>query len=161
MSRVADRPTSARARQRGVTLAEMLAVIALMGILVAVAVPLVAEQVRQAKIRGTADEFASTLKAARMLAVSKRAPQDVTVTVDPVNTYMYVDTRDRDRTFVVPEGVRIVSSTTPITFEINGSMNAAATTVFEASLSDGVTERWTVTTTIAGVPNIVRERIEP
>jgi Tfp pilus assembly protein FimT len=144
-----------------VTLAELLAVIALMGILVAVAVPLVAEQVRQAKIRGAADEYASTLKAARMLAVSKRAPQSVTVNVHPTNTYAYVDTRERDRTFRMPDGVRIVSSTDPITFQINGSLTAAATTVIEASLNDGVIERWTVTTGIAGVPNVVRERIEP
>lgn len=160
MSRFAIRGRIRRS-ERGVTLAEMLAVIALLGILVAVAVPLVAEQVRQAKIRGAADQYATTLKAARMLAVSKRAPQSVTVNVHPTNSYAYVDTRDRTRTFEMPDGVRIVSSTDPITFQINGSLAAAASTVIEADLNEGVTERWTVTTGIAGVPTIERERIEP
>jgi len=160
MDRIPQR-VSATNRQRGVTLAEMLVIVALIGIIVAIAVPLVSEQVRQAKIRGAADQFASTLKATRMLAVSKRATRDVTVLVDPANTYSYVDNREQTRTFAMPSGVRIVSSTTPITFQINGSLAAAATTVIEADLDAGATERWTVTTGVAGVPAVVRERITP
>ena len=148
-------------RQRGVSLAELLAVVALIGLVIAVGVPLVSEQVRQAEIRGAADQYAMTLKAARMLAVSKRAAQSVTVSTDPTNEYSYVNTRDETISIAMPEGVRIASSTNPITFQVNGSIAAAATTVIEADLNAGVTERWTVSTGIGGVPTVTRERIEP
>lgn len=161
MDRSQDNRTRRARRQRGVSLAELLAVLALIGLVIAVGVPIVSEQVRQGKIRGAADQYAMTLKAARMLAVSKRAAQSVTVSVNPTNSYSYVNTRDETVSIAMPEGVRIASSTNPITFQINGSIAAAATTVIEADLNAGVTERWTVSTGIGGVPTVTRERIEP
>ena len=160
-----DRPQDIRnpraCRQRGVSLAEVLAIVALIGIVVAVSIPLVWEQVRQGKIRTAADQYTMTLKAARMMAVSKHTPQSVTVLTAPTNSYTYLNTRNESISIAMPEGVRIASTTNPITFQINGSIAAAATTVIEADLTAGVTERWTVSTGIGGVPTVPRERIEP
>jgi prepilin-type N-terminal cleavage/methylation domain-containing protein len=144
---------------RGFSLSELLTVVAIAGLVVAVSVPLVAQNVRQAKIRGAADQFTMSLRAARMIAVSKRATVGVTVADDPVNSYSFPDTRGTTRTVAMPDGVRIVSSDSPIAFTPNGSLSASTTTVLEADLTDGAMERWTVTTSVLGTPSVSRERI--
>ena len=149
-----------RGPQRGFSLGELLVVIAIVALAAGVSIPLVAEQFRQAKIRGAADQFTMTLKAARMIAVTKRATVDVTVATHPTNTYTYPDQGGTLRTVQLPDGVRIVSSTSPISFRLNGSVPAAATTVMEADLTANTTERWTVTTSILGVPTISHQRID-
>ncbi len=149
-------PTDRRDRLRGVTLTELLVVLALAGIALAVAVPLVADNVRRAEIRAAANVFSTSLRAARMIAVSKRSPTVVTVGVAPDNFYEYIDSNGRLRHFDMPVGVEIVSSTSPITFQSNGSVTGGASTVIEASLT-GETDRWTVTTTLLGVSRISHE----
>ena len=161
MHRSQDNRNPRARRQRGVSLAELLAVLALIGLVVVVGVPMAAEQIRQGKIRGAADQYTMTLKAARMIAVSKRAAQSVTVLATPTNSYTFVNTKNETISVGMPDGVRIASSTNPITFQVNGSIAAAATTVIEADLTAGVMERWTVSTGIGGVPTVIRERIEP
>ncbi len=146
-------------RQDGFTLPELLVVLALLGLALAVTVPLTAEAVRAAKVRTAADQFASDLRAARMVAVTKRQPVQVTVAADPTNRYTFPDVSGTVRTVILPSGVRIVSSTSPITFQQNGSVTAPATTVFEASLDGTTVERWTVTTTLVGVPKTQRQRL--
>lgn len=145
--------------QRGFSLGEVLAVVAIAGIVVAIGVPLVAEQVRAAKIRSAADQYAMSLKAARMIAVSKHAALPVTVQAHPANTYSYTDTDGDVRTITMPPGVRIVSSDSPITFQTNGSLAAQASTVIETTMSGSETERWTVTTSILGISSIDHERV--
>lgn len=148
-----------RGRQSGFSLSEMLVVLAIAGLGIAIAIPLVAEQVRQAKVRGAADQIAVDLKAARMIAVSKRATINVTFATDPVNTYQLPRTDGSLRTMPMPSGVRIVSSTSPISFLPNGSVAAPATTVLEASLTGGVIERWTIDTSLLGVSKTTRARV--
>ena len=74
---------------RGFSLSEMLVVVAIVGLAVAIAIPLTSEQVRLAKVRSAADEFAIHLKAARMIAVTKRQDVVFTILPDPVNAYTY------------------------------------------------------------------------
>jgi len=144
----------------GFSLSELLVVLAIIGIAVAIGIPLVAEQVRQAKIRSAADQFAVDLRAARMIAVSSHTATSIVVQANPTNAYQYTNAQGQLRRYEMPEGLRIVSSTSPITFQLNGSVTAAATTVLETSLSEGVVERWTITTSLLGVPKVVRERIQ-
>lgn len=143
-----------RANAGGFSVGELLVVLAVIALVVAIAIPLVAEQIRLAKIRGAADEYAMALKAVRMIAVSKRTPHSMTVQVNPTNTYSYTDTYGDVREIKLPDGVRFASSTSPITFGINGAIPAQATTVLEADMSEGLVERWTVTTSILGVSTI-------
>lgn len=163
MSISALRCTAGRAGERGFSISELLVVVAIIGIAVAIGIPLAAEQVRQAKIRGAADQLAMDLRAARMIAVSTRVASPglpFTIMEEPDNYYEYDDNKGNTRHIDMPDGVRITSSTSPILFQLNGSVTAEGTTVLEINLTDGVLERWTITTNILGVPRTDRERIE-
>ena len=145
--------------QRGFSLGELLAVLAIAGIVVTIGVPLVSEQLRQAKIRSAADQYAMSLKAARMIAVSKRSPVSILIITHPTNSYQYTDAAGRVRQVVLPTGVRITSSDTPITFQLNGSLATGTTTVMETDLISDIVERFTVTTNTLGAPTVAHERL--
>lgn len=63
--------TGSLRRHRGVTLLEMMVVVAMLGILAALAVPNVQPAVRRARLRGAAEEIAGFLDDARHRAVSQ------------------------------------------------------------------------------------------
>jgi prepilin-type N-terminal cleavage/methylation domain-containing protein len=163
MLRHSNRPGSRTRGQDGFSAVELLVVVAIIGLIVVVAVPLIAENVRLAKIRGAGDQFTMSLKAARMIAVSTHQDLDVTVNTDPTNSYSYTDNKGVLREFMMPSGVIIASSDNPITFTSNGSISSvsALTTVLEANLTSGVIERWTITTSILGVASVDHEKIVP
>ncbi len=149
-----------RRSEAGVTLPELLAVLAIGALVVAVGVALVSDQVRSANIRASADQFMVDLRAARMIAVAKQTNVSVVVAPSPTNTYAYTRADGTPVNIAMPNGVRIVSSApATIQFRSNGSVTAAATTVIEVSLAGNVTERWTVTTSAAGVPTVTKARI--
>jgi prepilin-type N-terminal cleavage/methylation domain-containing protein len=152
-----------RQGQSGFSAAELLVVVAIIGLVVAVAIPLIAENVRQAKIRAAGDQFAISLKAARMIAVSTHSDVAVTVNTDPTNTYSYTDNKGKLREFAMPDGVIIASSDDPITFSLNGSLTggAAMSTVLETDMTSGVIERWTITTSLMGVSSIDHVKVTP
>ncbi len=151
--------------RRGFSLPELLVVLAIVGLSVAVAVPLVSHELHMVRMRTAADQFASDLRAARMIAVSTRGrvgdrgePVSVQVFVEPENFYTYPDARGQPRRVEMPQGVHIVSSPSSIVFGMNGSIAAEAVTIFEAGTSDG-TDRWTVTTSRLGIPRTTREHV--
>lgn len=152
----------ARRSEWGFSAAELLVVIAIVGLLVAVAVPLVNDQVRQAKARSAADSMGVDLRAARMLAVTRQQDIPFVLEVDPVNAYRYTGNDGKTRRFVLPVGVRILdtSSPTTITFRPNGSIAAQATTVVEIALSGSGTakETYTFVTPTTGIPKVTKTR---
>jgi prepilin-type N-terminal cleavage/methylation domain-containing protein len=150
-----------RPAPRGFSLPELLVVLAILGLAIVVGIPLVSEQVRLAKIRGSADQFAIDLKAARMISVSKRAAVNMDVYPTPANRYQYPGTNGLPRSIQLPSGVRIITptSTTTFAFQPNGSLASAATVVFEADVSSGVKERWTITTSVLGISSTTHQRV--
>jgi prepilin-type N-terminal cleavage/methylation domain-containing protein len=147
-------------KRNGFSLPEMLVVLAILGLAIAVGIPLVSEQVRLAKIRGAADQFSGDIRAARMIAVSKRATVNLVVYPNPTNRYEIPRTDGTLRSMQLPSGVRITSpvATMTIAFLANGAASET-TTVFEADVSGGVKERWTVTTSMMGVPTTTHQRL--
>lgn len=150
-----------RAAAGGFSITELLVVLAIIGLTVAVTVPLVSNQVRMAAIRSAAAEFTSNLRAARMIAVSGHRTIDVRVDADPANSYTYKDVRGVDRQIALPDGIRIVSCTpATIRFRPDGSVPGGAVTIFEARGVSGAAERWTVETNDLGILRTVYARAD-
>lgn len=145
-------------RWRGITLPELLVVVSIIGLAVTVAVPSISRAVRSARLNTAAGQLAVSLKAARMIAVSSGAPLDFVVAGDPDNYYEYPDKSGRIRRFTLPPGIRIVSTSSPITFQPNGAVTAPVTTTLEAELSATTTELWEIRTNLSGVSKVIRPR---
>lgn len=148
-------------KTRGFSLPELLVVIAVIGLLVAVAIPLVSEQVRRATAVGAVRVLNTDLQAARMIAVTRQQGNPFTFTLTPQNRYSYTKSDGTTRIVLLPPQVKIVSASpsTTITFQPNGAVSAAATVVLEIVLGRDK-EVWTVTTSTLGVPKAVRTRVQ-
>ena len=156
-------------QQAGFSLAELLAVLALVGIVVAIGIPIVNEQIRIADIRQAADQMAVHLRAARMLAVTQhRNNVAVNVSIDPTNTYAYcavdpaltgnVCPSTQLRTIRMPGTAKLMSgSDTTITFKSDGSSTAARTVTIESAVS-AKTERWTLSVNTLGLVAVAHTR---
>ena len=141
----------------GISLAELLVVMAIISLAVMVAVPAISTAVRSARVRAAVDQYSVTLKAARMVAVTNQAPCNVTVEIDPANTYSYVDAQGRTRRASMPPGVRILSSTSPIVFRSNGSVAGGAATRIETTIDERRTESWRIETNHLGITVVARD----
>ena len=146
--------------QRGVTFLEALVALMLLGISSAFASSLVVERVRATRSRVAAQQLAVDLRSARLAAISNRKPVSVFVSTDPANAYEYTDAHGVLRRIRLPDGVRIMSSTSPITFEPNGSVAGGASTVLETNLAQYRLERRTVSTNVIGISRISHERVQ-
>lgn len=141
---------------RGITLPELLVVLAIIALAVTVAVPIISGAIQSARTRTAIDQFAVSLMAVRMLAVTQQAEVSLSVAADPENYYEYPDRHGSTQRFEMPDGVRIVSSTDPIAFQPNGMVDGGARTVFEARRSGTPTETWEIETSILGVAKVTR-----
>jgi prepilin-type N-terminal cleavage/methylation domain-containing protein len=145
--------------QRGFSLPELLVVLAIVGAIVAISIPLVNERVRIAELRAVSDELAVHLRAARMIAVSHHKDIVVTIAPDPTNTLSYEDTYGQTRTITMPGRVKIkTGSTTSITFHSDGSSGASSTVTTESAVSTA-TERWILTVNTVGMVSVSHVRI--
>jgi prepilin-type N-terminal cleavage/methylation domain-containing protein len=150
-------------RAEGFSLPELLAVMALLGIAIAIGIPIVNEQVRIAEVRAAADELALHLRAARMIAVTQRRTVTFTVNVDDAsvdpNTISYDRTNGDTRKFKLPGPVKISgASDRTILFKRNGSVDAASSVILESVVS-GARERWTANVNTVGLATLVHERV--
>ena len=146
------RGNAATQDERGVTLPEVLVVIAIIAMAVGVAVPVISDAVRAARLRSAAQQLATSLRAARMVSVTRQAPVDFVVRPHPENSYEYPDRVGQLRTQRMPEGVRIVSATSPVVVRPNGSTNGVASVVLEVTLAGEEVRSWEVRTNRLGVP---------
>jgi len=149
---------------RGVTLPELLVVISILGLAVVAVVPLVAEQVKKAQVRSSADQFTMSLRAARMIAVARHAPVEVRV-IDADepdgNVYEYTDSAGRLRRYRVPKGARIhPSSASSIIFQTNGSIDPGPRTVYIEAKIGKDTERWAIHTSRIGVTTVSHQIVD-
>jgi len=147
-------------RARGFSLPELLTVMALLGIAIAIGIPIVNEQVRIAEVRAAADDLALHLRAARMIAVTQRRTVTFRVYVDPSHSFDYDRTVGVWTEFVTPERVKILeASDRSIRFKRNGSVEVASSVILESVVS-GARERWTATVNTMGLATLVHERVE-
>jgi prepilin-type N-terminal cleavage/methylation domain-containing protein len=146
-------------RGNGFSLPELLAVLALVGIAVAIGIPIVNEQVRIAEVRGTADQLALHLRAARMASVTRHEEIKFKIELDPVNKYSYTAASGKDLEVTTPDRVKLTAaSSLMITFRQNGSVDATSSITLESRVS-GARERWTATVNELGLATLVHERV--
>ena len=159
--RLSERGSKGRAagRNRGFSLSELLAVVALIGIAIAIGIPIVNEQVRMAEVRAVADDLALHLRAARTIAVTKHTTITFAIDVDPINRFRYNGNDGVEKEIKMPGRVRIArESTRTIHFKRNGSVDAASSVILESDVS-GARERWTASVSAAGLTTLVHERV--
>ena len=153
--------TNRRRGESGLTLLEALIALLLVAISSSFASSFVIERVRATRSRVAADQLAVDLRCARLAAISNRKPVSLVVSTDPANAYEYTDGQGTLRRVELPDGVRIVSSTSPITFESNGAVAGGASTVLETQLSKYQQERRTVSTSVIGITRVSQELLQP
>lgn len=145
--------------QAGFSMAEMLIVIAFIGIAVGIGIPLVNEQVRIAEVRSSADDLALHLRAARMIAVAKHKTIVFTVSADPTNTFSYEGNDGKMKTITMPNRVKIATgSDGSISFFQNGAVDAVSAVILESQVSTSL-ERWTATVNTVGLTTLAHVRI--
>lgn len=153
----------------GFTFPEILVVVSIIALATAVAIPLVAETVRSARIRGAAQQLAVSLRAARMIAVSANRQIDFNVILDDTEEgpyYEYPDNRGSIQRVRFPEGIQIDTgaSSLDVRFLPNGSVvGGPHQVVLEAGQFQGGLlergERWTIITNSVGVTVVDHERV--
>jgi Tfp pilus assembly protein FimT len=141
------------------SLPELLVVISILGLGVMVSIPLIADRVQNAKIRAAASQLAVSLRAARMVAVSRQIPVVVTLAAAPDNTYQFADADGQLRVTRLPDGAWIdgALSSPSIAFAPDGSLSVPATAVIKSTLSSGGVETWTIEVPVTGIPVMSRE----
>jgi prepilin-type N-terminal cleavage/methylation domain-containing protein len=145
-------------RSGGVTLPELLVVVSIIGLAVTIAIPVISDAVRSARVQTATDQFSVSLMAARMLAVTKQAPVEFRVAVAPENYFEYLDRSGRPRRYEMPAGVQISSSTNPITFRADGSVDGGASTTIEAISGGEADESWEIEVNILGITTVTHRR---
>jgi Tfp pilus assembly protein FimT len=144
---------------RGVSFPELLVMIAILALAAMVTIPLIADRIHQAKLDAAAGQYAVTLRAARMIAVSKQRSVAVTVRAAPDNVYEYVDAAGRLRSTHLPDGAWFDpdESDATVVFAPDGSLDDATSTVIKARMSGGVVESWKIDVPLAGIPRVSHE----
>lgn len=137
----------------GVTIPELLVVVSIIGLAIAVSYSMVLQTIGATRVRAAAGQFAMTVKAVRMVAVTRQGNVDLVIEPDPVNRYRYEDVNGREQSVRAPAGVKltVVSGPTTVTFRPNGSIATDMETRFEFPMPDGSIRGWIVSTNRLGV----------
>ncbi len=152
-------PTRGRNAERGVTLTELLVVLAIVGLLVMVAVPAFLEWMRAYRVRTTAEAVQGDLRLARNVAVARNS--DVDVLFKPTE-FSWTDANGRPRRFRMPPDVSITNLADPtngdtVTLRNTGQVgDPSKTLAIDGWVYDTVHHVWTVTFTASGKVSLTR-----
>ena len=96
-------------RERGVTLVEMIAVVAIIGLIAAITFPAIGSGLESVRITAAANSVVSFLNAGLNRAERNQQPLEIVVSVADNNIAMHApDPKPYSRTMQMPEGVTIV-----------------------------------------------------
>ena len=143
--------------ERGFSLPELLTVLALMGLFIIFAGPAMADGYRAYKVRSTADNLTTDIRALRYNAVTNRGSRTMTLNdqtnATAPNTYSFVNAAGNTVTITLDVGINIESgSATTLTMNSNGSTGSAgnATVSVSGMINGSRNDRYTITITPTG-----------
>lgn len=111
--------------RKGVTLVEVLAVVVILGIIAAIAVPTIGNLIENQREKAAETEWANIQEAARLYATSEEP--DTAFTLDDISPE-YIDASGM--TFSSDEAGTTTLALTDITFDQNGNLTYTATTIY-------------------------------
>ena len=151
-----SRRTRQAVNETGYSFAELLIVIALIGLFVLFGGPSMADAYRAYKVRSVANTLSTDVRALRYNAVSTRSARTMTINNTngtPPNQYTYTNPKGDTVTIQIESGVSIeTTSVASISFNINGSTGVAGNQTVSVSMPINSTrnDRYTITVTPTG-----------
>lgn len=151
-----------RSRERGITLTELLIVLAVVAIIILVVVPAFVEWMRAYRVRTAAHQVQAELRLARNVAVALNSSVSVRFRRGEA---LWTDAQGRERRFTLPPGVAIANLLDPvdgdmITFLNNGRVaDAGRTLLIDGWVHDDVHHQYTVSLTAAGKVSAERDTV--
>ena len=156
MTRPAD-PNRMPARERGFSLPELLAVIALMALMILFGGPAMADGFRSYKVRSAADILQTDVRALRYAAVASRTTMTMSLNnqshATAPNQYSFTNSKGQAITRPIEHGVNLeTTSAASITFGITGSTGVTSTQTLVVSMPINATrgDRYTISVTPSG-----------
>lgn len=141
----------------GYSLAELLAVIAIIGLMVLFAGPALADAYKAYKVRAAADNLTTHLRAQRYTAVAQRQTYTVTLNdeahASAPNQYSFTNAKGKAITVRLVDGVKMETSTpASISFKSNGSSGSSSTesVVISLDINKSRGDRYTINVTPTG-----------
>lgn len=140
-----------RRSERGVTLPEILIVLAIIGLFLVIGLPNVNNYIRAARVRAGNDGIVSDLRLARYIAISNRTTATVTFDAS-ARTWSYTDIHGATVVRTLEMGITFPTLTnTPVTFRSDGSLGTTApTVVVQGTVTSTLTHQYTITVSSIG-----------
>lgn len=138
-------------RERGITLPEILIVLAIIGLFLLVGIPAINNYIKASKVRASNDALTGDLRTVRYIAITNRTTSTLTIN-QSAKTWTYTDIHGRTVTRTLEQGVSFSSvSGTPVTFQSDGSATTgAATIVLQGTVTPTVTHTFTISISTVG-----------
>lgn len=145
-------------------------VVAILALGAMVALPMIGDRIREARSKTAVSQYVVALRAARMVAIATgsevvlNTSPETCATPDPCgppfpcapcNSFDYTDSGGEPRIFRMPDGIRIVSSSSPTTFRPNGANRTPSITVIESTRIEGPQDRVEVRVPASGIPQVI------
>jgi type II secretory pathway pseudopilin PulG len=129
------------------TIAELLVILAIVGLLLALTVPQAGNHIRSSRVRLAADRLASDLRSCRITAVTDRKPHALQLVGSlPASAYTFTDLEGTVHTVDLPDGIRITSASQfPVTFtHLGGLQGHAATASVKGAITSSRAHEFTI-----------------
>lgn len=148
--------------ERGVTLAELLLVLALVGILILITIPSMSTWLRSNRVRSATNLMVTHMRVVRHAAIAQS--RNVSLDFGPEGTsYTFSNTNLEVVEHSLPEGVSFSSaSPDPLTFQSNGTLDGvtSASVQVQGDVTDGIAHRYTISVSNIGKIEVSKEEVE-
>jgi len=147
----------ARRGDAGFSLAELLVVVAIIGLFCLVAIPSVGNYIRAGKVRAGNDTLMGDLRAVRYIAITNHAAGSLTISLNTTTgiwSWTYSDIHGNSVNRTLEKNVRFTTpstGSTTVTFASDGTVSTGATTlVIRGNVLTNVDHQYTISVTTIG-----------